>query len=181
MTTDDMRLLQEYALGRSEAAFATLVSRHINLVYSAALRQTRDSQLAEEITQAVFILLARKANSLRPKTILTGGYIGRLFMFPAALSKAMLRFFEGRSLEEVGSTLGASEEAAKKRVSRALEKLRNFFTRRGVSSTTAIIADAISAHSIQVAPAALAKSATAIALAKGDEQGRGALEDVRNY
>ena len=52
----------------------------------------------------------------------------------------VLRFFEGRSLNEVGSALGASEEAAKKRVNRALEKLRNFFAKRGVSSTTAIIA-----------------------------------------
>ena len=79
----------------------------------------------------------------------------------------MLRFYEGRNLREVGLALGASEDAAEKRVSRALEKLRKFFTKRGVSSTTAIIAGAISANSVQAAPVALAKSVTAVAIAKG--------------
>jgi hypothetical protein len=79
----------------------------------------------------------------------------------------VLRYFEGRSLNEVGSALGASEDAAKKRVNRALEKLRNYFAKRGVDSTTAAIAENISAHSIQAAPAALAKAVTAVALAKG--------------
>src|SRR3989475_2244493 len=72
MPTDDMDLLREYARRNSEEAFATLVSRHINLVYSVALRQVCDPHLAEEITQAVFVILARKAKSLSPKTILAG-------------------------------------------------------------------------------------------------------------
>jgi hypothetical protein len=55
MTTDDLTLLREYARHDSEMAFAALVSRYVNLVYSVALRQVRDPQLAEEITQAVFI------------------------------------------------------------------------------------------------------------------------------
>ena len=79
----------------------------------------------------------------------------------------VLRFFENKNFEEVGAALGASEDAAKKRVNRALEKLRKFFTKRGVSSTTAIIAGAISANSVQAAPVALAKSVTAVAVAKG--------------
>jgi uncharacterized protein (TIGR03435 family) len=66
----DMELLQDYARHGSEAAFAELVQRHINLVYSAALRHVGIPAQAEETTQAVFVILARKAASLRPGTIL---------------------------------------------------------------------------------------------------------------
>jgi len=66
----DLDLLRAYAQTRSEVAFATLVEQYQGLVYGAALRQTRDRGLAEEITQAVFIDLARKCRTLRPGTIL---------------------------------------------------------------------------------------------------------------
>ena len=70
--TDDMGLLREYAWGHAEDAFATLVTRHIDLVYSAALRHVGNHHQAEEITQAVFVMLARKARSLGPGTVLAG-------------------------------------------------------------------------------------------------------------
>src|SRR4051812_28435354 len=70
--TEDIELLRQYAEEQSEAAFETLVRRHVNLVYSAARRSVEHGHQADEITQAVFIVLARKARSLRDGTILSG-------------------------------------------------------------------------------------------------------------
>ena len=215
MMNDDMALVREYAASQSEQAFSTLVSRHVHLVHAAALRQMRDPRRAEEITQAVFIILARKAGSLSPQTILSG-WLYRTAHFVAAdalktqrrrrlreqeaqmeaiidlpqsdaawaqlsplLDEAMarlrdrdrdaviLRYFENKSLQEVGAALGVEKNTAQKRIARSLEKLHRYFARRGVSSTTAIIAGAMSAHSVQAAPAVLAKTVTAVAVAKG--------------
>ena len=69
---DDNKLLWEYTHRNSESAFDALVSRHINLVYSTALRHIGNPHQAEEITQAVFIILAKKSRSLTPKTVLSG-------------------------------------------------------------------------------------------------------------
>ncbi|MGD0251880.1 MAG: sigma-70 family RNA polymerase sigma factor [Verrucomicrobiota bacterium] len=215
MTNDDLELVRQYAVNQSESVFATLVARHVNLVYSATLRQAASPQLAEEITQTVFIILARKAGSLNSRTILPG-WLYRTTRFAAGaalkrearrqrreqeacmqstlddhpldavwqelsplLDEAMaqlrdqdrdalvLRFFENKSLREVGAALGLQERAAQKRVARGLEKLHTFFARRGIASTTAIIAGAVSANSVQAAPVALAKTITAVAVAKG--------------
>lgn len=70
MANDDMALVHAYAADQNEKAFETLVTRYVNLVFSTALRQVRDRHLAEEVTQAVFIVLARKADRLGPNTIL---------------------------------------------------------------------------------------------------------------
>src|ERR1051326_616555 len=88
---DDMTLLQQYATGGSESAFATLISRHIHFVHSSALRQVRDPHLAEEVTQVVFILLARKAGTLSPKTILSGWLFRAVRFTASAQLKSAIR------------------------------------------------------------------------------------------
>ena len=64
LESDDIALLKIFAESQSETAFTALVQRHVNLVYSAALRGTGNAHAAQEISQAVFIILARKAKSL---------------------------------------------------------------------------------------------------------------------
>src|SRR5689334_22486553 len=68
---EDMELLREYTEDNSEPAFAELTARHINKVYSVALRHTRNPHQAEEITQAVFVILLKKARALRKNTVLS--------------------------------------------------------------------------------------------------------------
>src|SRR5436190_6281619 len=69
----DCDLLRRYAETNSEESFAELVRRHLDLVYSAALRQVNgDAHLAEDVTQTVFTDLARKAESLSRRSVLTG-------------------------------------------------------------------------------------------------------------
>ena len=70
--SEDSQLLREHVTGGSDAAFAAIFSRHSGMVHGVALRMVRDRQLAEEITQAVFIILARKAPHLGPRTVLAG-------------------------------------------------------------------------------------------------------------
>jgi len=71
MTASDLDLVRQYTREQSEDAFAELVSRHLDLVYSAALRQVRSPQLAEEVSQCVFIDLSRNASRLNSGTVLT--------------------------------------------------------------------------------------------------------------
>ena len=211
---DDIALLRQYSEQNSEEAFAALVTRHIDKVYSVALRHTGNPHSAEEITQAVFVILARKSSQLSKHVILEGwlyetarltamtlirsevrrvrreqeAYMQNVLneneteVWPqiaplldsglASLNETdrhavVLRFFYGKSMSEIGTALGGSEDTARMRINRALEKLRKFFTTHGVSSTTAIIAGVISANSVQAAPVALAKSVTAVGIAKG--------------
>ena len=91
----------------------------------------------------------------------------------------LLRFFEDKSLAEVGHTLAIGEEAARKRVSRALERLHGYFVRHGVSSTAALIGAVLSTHSVHAAPAALAKSVTMLAVAQGATAGGSTLALVK--
>src|SRR5580693_5738691 len=98
MTTDDMELVREYARHGSEEVFATLVSRHVNLVYSVAMRQLGDAHLAEEVTQATFIILARKAETLGPDTILSA-WLCRTAQYAAADARKSLHRRQNREQE----------------------------------------------------------------------------------
>ena len=211
---DDHQLLAVFARTESGPAFAALVARYVNLVYSTALRFTGNTHHAEEITQAVFIILARKAGKLSPRVVLSGWLyqVARLTsanfikgeirrqrreqeaymqstlnestndgwqeiapLLDEAMGKlgktdrdaVVLRYFENKSAAEIGAVLRMPEETARKRVNRALEKLHRYFGKHGISSTTAIIAGAISTNSVHAAPVMLAKTVTPVAIAKG--------------
>ena len=73
----------------------------------------------------------------------------------------ILRFFQNEPLGKVGESLGVSEEAAGKRVSRALDTLRGFFGRRGFSVTSAVLAASLANHSAKAVPVQLGHSVVA--------------------
>ena len=211
--TSDLDLLRRFARDNSQDAFAEIVRRHLDLVYSAALRQVRSPQLAEDISQSVFADLARDAGKLKPNTILTAWLYAvtrrtaidairkesrrqlreqiavemnnmnatanewthiepLLDDAMAALdetdrSAILLRYFENKSFREVGQTLGTSDDAAQKRVGRAVERLREFFTKRNVTVGAGGLAVLISANAVQAAPVGLAATISAAAVLAG--------------
>src|SRR6185436_17148868 len=93
---DDMELVRKFADSGSDAAFETLMQRHVNLVYSAALRKVYNPDLAKEVTQTVFILFARKAASLHRATVISG-WLYRTTIFAA--SEALRREYRRRKHE----------------------------------------------------------------------------------
>jgi RNA polymerase sigma factor (sigma-70 family) len=209
----DLDLLKRFERDHSQDAFTDLVKRHVNLVYSAALRQVRSPHLAEEITQSVFADLARNAGKLKADTVLTAwlyqvarrtaidvvrkesrrqareqialemnhmnATAGDWTQIEPLLDDAMdaldetdraailLRYFENKNLREVGESLKISDDAAQKRVSRALERLREFFTRRNITIGASGLAVLISANAVQSAPIGLIATLSAAAVLTG--------------
>jgi len=199
--TPDWLLLRRYAQEDSQEAFAALTARYLSLVYSVCLREVHDPDLAQDVTQAVFLLLARTAPAFRSKTALPG-WLFRTARFAAQNARTrqqrrrhyeekaaqvmqqqneragdaawseiepvlndalaalregeracvLLRFFQGLSFAEAGAALGLSEEAARKRVMRALDKMRKFFEKGGVIVPGIALAALLSAHAAKAAP-----------------------------
>lgn len=201
----DWTLLRRYVDQNSQEAFAALTARYINLVYSTCLREIGDRQIAEDVTQSVFLILARKASSLRAETSLAG-WLFQTARFASknaltrerrrrlaeeragqkmrddlrsndhslwdsvepflndALTKlgandrdaVLLRCFEEWSFAETGVALGISEEAARKRVGRALEKMRRFLATQGIVISCAALATMLTTRAIKGAPSGCA-------------------------
>jgi len=213
----DDKLLTQYAQGGSEAAFGQLVARHLSLVYSTCLRELGSPPLAEDAAQVVFLLLARKAKTLRAGPSLAG-WLYRAARFVAkdvrkqearrrlgeervmqevthqpepftpewervepllndALSAlkagereaVLLRFIEGHSLAETGAALGLSEDAARMRVTRAVEKMRRHLTAHGAAVTGIVLTGLLASDAARPAPAnaATITQATLQALSTG--------------
>lgn len=208
----DRELLTQLARRRSEDAFNEIVRRHVDLVHSAALRQLGNADTTRDITQNVFLLLAKQAGQLKPDVILTGWLYRttrnlclehirndqrRRDREQAAADHLMntahdqwehvapelepamdelneserhavlLRFFENRSLRDVGTELGIGEDAAQKRVSRALDRLREIFTKRGVTLSATALATTISGSAVQAAPATILTTLSTTAIGAG--------------
>jgi len=217
--TADADLLRRYATEASEPAFAELVRRHVDLVYSAALRQTGGNHhWAQEVTQMVFTTLARKAGSLLRHPALPA-WLYRTTAYTVAMARRsaarrseyeqraaaevliaatgtsdetvnwaevrpvldaamgdlperdreaiVLRYFANAPLADVGRRLGLSENAARMRVDRALEKLRLRLERHGVTSaaSAAALGLALSGQAVMAAPVGLAVATTTAAIA----------------
>ena len=108
----DHELLAEYVRTESEETFATLVVRHVNLVYSTALRGTGNSHHADEITQAVFIILARKADKLSERVVLSGWLYQTARLTAANFMKSEIRRRRREQEAYLQSTLNEPAPAA---------------------------------------------------------------------
>lgn len=212
---DNQNRLAEYVQTESDAAFRELVTHYVDLVYSTALRLVGgDAHRAQDVTQTVFVNLARVARTL-PKDVKLGGWLHRDTCFAASTlmrgerrrqsrerlaaemnalqinseadyslvgpvldeaineleeadrTAVLLRFFEQHDFRSVGQALGSNEDAARMRVTRALEKLEGFLKRRGITTTTASLGVVLSANAVQAAPAGLALTISTAAVLTG--------------
>ena len=197
---EDRLLLRRFVQDNSEEAFAALTARYLNLVYAVCRRELADAETAEDVTQAVFLILARKAPSLSRNVVLSG-WLFQTARFAAKNARlqatrratneqkaaealmeqhtedrqwaeiepflnqslsalkaserdcVLLRFFQGQTFAEVGASLGLSEEAARKRLVRSLDKMRQFFVKNGVIVPAIALPALLTAHAAKAAPA----------------------------
>ena len=213
--TDDAELLSRYAAEQSEAAFAELTRRHVDLVHSAALRlMNGDVHAAQDVTQQVFTEVARQAKRLARHPALVGWLYTTTRQMASRMHRTdqrrqareqeatimnqllhddtppadwnqlrpviedvmhelddrdrhavLLRYFQNKTLHEVGAALNLTENAARMRVDRALDKLRGKLARHGITTTAAALAVVMTANAVQAAPAGLVATISAAAIA----------------
>jgi RNA polymerase sigma factor (sigma-70 family) len=198
----DHELLVQYARSGSQAAFAALVGRHAPWVYAAAVRMLRgDRHLAEDVAQAVFIVLSRKSSALVASRAALGPWLLSVTRYTAATAlraasrranherraaqarpeavggaeadggeeaswrwleplldrlvdrlaatdrrAVVLRFYEQKTFAQLAAELGSTEEAARKRVARAIDRLRAMIERAGVTVAAAALATSMAQH-----------------------------------
>jgi RNA polymerase sigma factor (sigma-70 family) len=193
---DDWDLLRKWVTDGAQDAFTEIVNRHINFVYASARRRLRDDDAAEDVTQAVFLLLSQRADTLRrreslpawlftavryttanvmkmqrrrnhheylatigkPTTATTDGPIVDSRLLDASIDKLpnsdrsaiLLRFFQGKSLAEVAAAMGIGKDAAEKRVSRAVGRLRKILL--GSVGESQAVLSALATSAAEVAP-----------------------------
>jgi RNA polymerase sigma factor (sigma-70 family) len=193
----DWNLLRKFVDAQSQEAFAELTRRYLGLVHGTALRELGDRTLAEDVTQAVFLILARRAHTFRPNIVLAAWLfdtcrytarnarrderrrrlreqravmdmeqsadvqrssrtieypmlneaLGRLT--PADRQAVLLRFACEYSYAETGEAIGISENTARMRVERAIEKMRRTLKKGGVALSAATLADIMQTQSAQ--------------------------------
>ena len=205
---DDHEALRQFVREGSDAAFAGLVRRHVDLVYAAALRQLRNPADAEDVVQVVFLALARKAGDLsrnvviaawlhkasvlasrnllrargrrqrheqaacrreRMRTSSTSSWERLAPELDEALARLgrsnraalVLRFLKGKSFAEVAAELGISQVAARQRVARGLQRLREQLS-AGATLSAIGISELLAAHARIAAPAQVATQAAAM-------------------
>lgn len=207
---DEPEHLTQPAPVDSGDTFAELMRDHADLVYSAARRQLGNSAMADDVMQAVFILLWRKIGSIKGSV---AGWLVKATYFACrdarklavrrqrheraaatmkpehsdigtepgwetyarVLDEAMarlrsmdrdavaLRYLRGLSFKQVGLAMGTGEDAARKRVGRAIGRLREAMSKKVALPAAAMMATQLEAHCIEVAPRSLVTSMTASA------------------
>jgi RNA polymerase sigma factor (sigma-70 family) len=213
MNLNDLDILRRHVSGRDPRAFGELVARHLDWVYSAALRQVRDPHMADDVTQAVFLALAQHASKL------TGGVVLEAWLFrvtrrasamalraagrrrtherraaimmseerPADMDardwetlapvldevveklgsadrqSILLRYYQQKSFAEIAQALAIGEPAARKRISRAIEKMRAMLAGRGMGFAAGTLAAGMLSYTSSAAPASTAASVAVVA------------------